>query len=246
MDLSVGQVLRRDDIVSLAEKFCEGLKIYNAPIFAFGSADDDLYEKYKSPGVIGAHFLSPKEWLPCAKTVVSFFLPYTEEIKAANRADNRWPSDEWLHGRYEGQILLTQLMQYLVQTLSDMGHESLAPSLEPKFKTGSDEIRFTSNWSERHIAYACGLGTFGLSKGLITRKGICGRFGSFLTSMDFEKDERDYSGVYDYCTMCGVCIHRCPVQAISKENGKNSQLCSDFLDIVREKTIRAMVAANAK
>lgn len=37
---------------------------------------------------------------------------------------------------------------------------------------GISEKTFGSNWSERHAAYVCGLGTFGLSKGLITDKGM--------------------------------------------------------------------------
>ena len=32
---------------------CAGMKIYESPIFAFGSADDSLYSKYKSDDIIG-------------------------------------------------------------------------------------------------------------------------------------------------------------------------------------------------
>ena len=35
-----------------------------------------------------------------------------------------------------------------------------------------------STWSERHVAYVSGLGTFGLSGGLITAKGQAVRLGS--------------------------------------------------------------------
>ena len=52
-----------------------GMKIFDTPIFAFGSTDDDLYQRYLSPDVIGNHFLPPQEWLPGAKTVISCFLP---------------------------------------------------------------------------------------------------------------------------------------------------------------------------
>jgi len=37
-----------------------------------------------------------------------------------------------------------------------------------------------SNWSQRHIAYAAGLGTFSLSDGFITPKGIAMRCGSVV------------------------------------------------------------------
>ncbi|HWQ73569.1 MAG TPA: epoxyqueuosine reductase, partial [Desulfitobacteriaceae bacterium] len=39
-----------------------GMKIFEAPIFAFGSADDEYFILLKEPSVIGKHFLLPKEW----------------------------------------------------------------------------------------------------------------------------------------------------------------------------------------
>lgn len=74
-----------------------------------------------------------------------------------------------------------------------------------------------SNWSERHIAFVAGLGTFGLSKSLITKRGCAGRYGSVITSLPFKSIRREYDGVYDYCSMCGECIARCPSGAITKE-----------------------------
>lgn len=247
--------MTRDDIITLAEKFicdssdnyisenvalsskCVGKKIYDAPIFAFGSPDDEIYIKYKSFSVIGSHFLNPAEWLSSTKTVISFFLPYTDAINQANAADSNYPADEWLHGRYEGQQLLSQLLEYLVKTMSEAGFKSIAPSNDQRYKTGNAEknIENTSNWSERHIAYACGLGTFGLSKGIITKKGMSGRFGSVLTELNLPKDSRGYSDVYEHCNMCGACIGRCPANAISIEHGKQSELCRDFLRNTWEK-----------
>ena len=245
----------KNDITILAEKFindspgnyitektalsprCVGLKIYEAPIFAFGSADDELYAKYKSFDIIGDHFLSPTEWMPNAKTVISLFLPYTDEIKTANSEDLRWPADEWLHGRYEGHNLLKQLLEYLVEVISESGFKSLSPSTDPRLKSGNKEknIKFTSNWSERHVAYACGLGTFGLSKGIITKKGMAGRLGSILTELNLPRDSRNYDDIYEYCSMCGVCIDHCPANAISFDKGKIHTHCSDFLGKTMEK-----------
>ena len=247
--------MNKNDVINLATEFinnasnnyiteeialnpkCVGMKIYDAPLFAFGSADDELYVKYKSSAVIGRHFLSPVEWLPSAKTVISFFLPYTDKIKTANSIDCRWPADEWLHGRYEGQNLLKQMLEYMIKIMLESGYKALAPSLDGRFKTVVDKENnnFTSNWSERHVAYACGLGTFGLSKGIITERGMCGRIGSILTELDLPKNGRNYDTVYEYCTMCGVCIGRCPSQAISFEDGNKLSLCSDFLNDVMEK-----------
>ncbi len=219
----------------------EGMKIFDKPIFSFGSADDELFTSFKQSSVIGAHFLSPKEWLPEAKTVISFFLPFTETVKKGNKKDVKWPAEEWLHGRYEGQMLLEKLCEYLISVLSDAGYKCIVPSLDERFWTNDGDekydIHFSSNWSERHAAFACGLGTFGLSAGLITRKGIAGRFGSIITDLFLPPDTREYNGVYEYCNMCGVCVKRCPVNAISVENGKDHFPCYLFIEETRKKFI---------
>jgi epoxyqueuosine reductase len=216
-----------------------GMRIYDAPIFAFGAADDKLFEDLKKPLAIGEHFMMPKEWLAAAKTVISFFLPFSEAVKKGNRRDMSWPSEEWLHGRIEGQAMMNKLCMHLKSELINAGYESLVPSMDERFWSNTDkpahEEKFTSNWSERHVAYVCGLGTFGLSKGLITKKGVAGRFGSIVTELYLPPDSRGYKDIYEYCSMCGKCIKNCPVNAISLENGKNHQLCLKFQDMTAEK-----------
>lgn len=211
-----------------------GLKIYDAPIFAFGPADDECFRLLKNPAAVGEHYMLPKEWLPSAKTVISFFLPFSEEVRKGNRKNMTWPSDEWLHGRIEGQMLLSRLCVHLKNLLNESGYLSIIPALDERFWTNTDspeyEKQFTSNWSERHTAFVCGLGTFGLSRGLITKKGLAGRFGSIITELYLAPDGRDYKEIYEYCSMCGKCAKNCPVGAISKETGKKHKPCSDFLE----------------
>ena len=207
-----------------------GMRIFDQPIFAFGCPDDEIFIKFKSPEIIGEHHLTPGQLLPGAKTVISFFLPFTERIKAANSKNFDWPADEWLHGRIEGQLFVKELLVQLQKLLTVAGYESLVPLLDHRFISYSNEGTYSSNWSERHIAFACGLGTFGLSKGLITEKGTCGRFGSVLTALDLPKDGRRYQDPYEYCSMCGECASKCPAGAISLEDGKDHELCSIFLD----------------
>ena len=94
-----------------------GTKIYEDPLFAFGAADDEYYSLFKSPEGIGNHFLKLEEWLPSAKTVISFFLPFSEHVKTSNCADKVWPSNEWLHARIEGQNFLCKIAYYLQDEL---------------------------------------------------------------------------------------------------------------------------------
>jgi epoxyqueuosine reductase QueG len=89
-----------------------------------------------------------------------------------------------------------------------------------------------SNWSERHAAYAAGLGTFSLNDGLITIAGIAHRCGSVVTDLILPVEPRPYAGVRDWCLYhargsCGACIHRCPVGAISAA-GHDKLSCRDY------------------
>lgn len=224
--------------IAISEKVV-GTKIFDAPIFAFGAADDEYFQSLKDPSVIGKHFLLPKEWLPQANTVISFFLPFSQALKKSNSQDMSWPSDEWLHGRIEGQVLITKLCQYLQEELQNAGYNSIVPCSDERFwaRTGkkpdvthSDEapLLYTSNWSERHVALVCGLGTFGLAKGLITKKGSAGRLGSVVTELYLSPDQRECKDIYEYCSKCGTCVKNCPVDAISLENGKIHEICSVF------------------
>ena len=219
-----------------------GMKIYDEPLFGYAASDDPYFAGLKKPGIIGGHFMAPAEWLAAAKTVVSLFLPFTSVVRSSNSQNMAWPSDEWLHARIEGQVLQDKICLYAIELLEKETFSALAPMLDSRFKSGNplepDKTKqeaYSSNWSERHAAYAAGLGTFGLSKGLITRKGVAGRFISVITAAHFEPVKRSYTGIYDYCISCGACVRNCPVLAISKEKGKMHPPCSKFLDSTREK-----------
>ncbi len=87
---------------------------------------------------------------------------------------------------------------------------------------------YNSNWSERHVAFVCGLGTFGLSTNLITEKGSSGRFMSVVTDWESDRyDVRPYTDYMEYCNRCGKCTTCCPGGAITPE-GKNKKTCHTF------------------
>ena len=219
-----------------------GMRIFDEPLFGYASAEDPYFEEVKKPGIIGPHFLAPAEWLPGAKTVIAVFLPFTEQVRSANRQDMAWPADEWLHARIEGQAFQDSICRFAIEFLKKEGFSGLAPMLDPRMGRGTspftdrtEQNYYTSNWSERHVAYAAGLGTFGLSRGLISRKGIAGRYMSVITDAFFEPDIRPYTGIYDYCINCGACVLNCPAGAISMGKGKMHYPCSEFLDSTKAK-----------
>ena len=219
-----------------------GMRIFDNPLVGYASAEDTYFDEAKKPGIIGAHFMTPAEWLPGAKTIISLFLPFTGQVRIANRQNPGWPADEWLHARIEGQVFQNKICRYAKDLLEKEGIPVLVPMIDSRFSSKSpltdnktEQNYYTSNWSERHAAYAAGLGTFGLSKGLITRKGTAGRYLSVITAAYFVPDKRPYTGIYDYCINCGACVRNCPVGAITKEKGKIHYLCSEFLNTVKVK-----------
>jgi len=216
-----------------------GMKIFDEPLCGIGAADDALFAEYKKPGIIGPWHMTPAEWLPGAQSVVSLFFPFSEEVRRSNRAYKDRPSDPWLHGRIEGQVFLRSFIDTLRERLISRGIAACTPMTDSRFADAqgiasiigytSDEPLYTSNWSERHAAYVCGLGTFGLSKGLITEKCMAGRFTSIILDLPLPPDTRDYTGVYDYCIRCGACARRCAANAISLETGKDHTACRKWV-----------------
>lgn len=98
-----------------------GMRIFDEPLFGYASAADPYFAEAKKPGVIGAHFMGPAEWLPEAKTVISLFLPFTEQVRAANRGNPARPADEWLHARVEGQAFQDLICRYAQDLLGREG-----------------------------------------------------------------------------------------------------------------------------
>ena len=219
-----------------------GMRIFDDPVFGYASADDPYFAEARKPEIIGPHFVTPDEWLSGAKTVIAIFFPFTARIREANRQDIAWPADESLQGRIEGQAFQNSFCRFAEEFLKSEGFSTLVPGTDSRFsnvspytKDKTEQNYYTSNWSERHAAYAAGLGTFGLSKGLITRKGVAGRFSSIITCLTLEPDRRPCTGIYDYCTNCGSCARNCPVGAISVEKGKLHYPCSEFLNSTKAK-----------
>ncbi len=216
-----------------------GMKIFDEPLCGIGAADDALFAEYKKPGIIGPWFKTPEEWLPGAKTVVALFFPFSKEVRHSNRMYADRPSDPWLHGRIEGQIFLRGFIDSLREALTARGIAACTPMTDARFADAqgsnsidgyeSTEEMYTSNWSERHAAYVCGLGTFGLHKSLITEKGTAGRFTSVIIDAPLTPDTRDYTGIYDYCIRCGECARRCAGHAITPETGKDHSACRKWV-----------------
>ena len=212
-----------------------GYRLYQRPIFSIGRADDPKFKELLKPEVVGAHFRLPEYWLSGAKTIISFFSPTSEEVKRANRQDREKVALPWLMARVEGQEYQKALAGYLAGEMNKAGIRTAVPLTDERFFMRASKFEeelpvppFSCNWSERLVAYICGLGTFGMAYNIITKKGTSGRFFSLITDWDVETDERPYTGIYDYCNQCGACIKRCPGDVIQRTH-KDVRGCGDYM-----------------
>lgn len=169
---------------------------FDSPLTGFAAFSDPLFSSYKE--IIGTFHLTPAELFAgefgetlSAGTVISWILPITEAVRRSNRYNGDYPSKEWSQTRNFGELVNADLRRHLVVWLRQQGYRAVAPQLSSQWQELAETRKGrASTWSERHAAYAAGLGTFSLNDGLITAKGIAHRCGSVITDLVMEPSER--------------------------------------------------------
>jgi epoxyqueuosine reductase len=213
-------------------------KAFDDVLVGFSSGADPLFEAYKD--LVGVFHWTPVEIFaltfpdtpvrPDDLTVVSWVLPQRKATKADNRKETFYPSRRWIHARFPGEEFNNRLREHVVEELGRNRIKAVAPVLSPQWSMEkSPKYGFASKWSERHAAYAAGLGTFGLCDGLITPKGKAHRVGSVVANLAVPVTGRPYDDHHAYCLFyydgsCKGCRKRCPVGAITEE-GHNKEKC---------------------
>jgi len=219
----------------------DGIRAIDGPLVGFADGHDSIFDRFKV--VVSPKHRSPVDaWLetfpdeqpPAELSVIAFVLPFSEAVRASNRDHQKGPSIEWVKGKAYCEVMLKEVGDGLVSFLKEKGHRAIVPARSPAFEMGLDaQGGPASNWSERHQCYAAGLGTFGLSKGLITEKGVAMRCGSIVADVALPPASRPDSHTA-YCKFleageCGECIERCPAGAITPD-GKDNRVCRAYLN----------------
>ena len=220
---------------------------FDIPSVGFSRGDDPLYAFYKDH-IDPDFYRLPSEWLkaiyghefdPARVSVISWFLPQTDDTKEKSRKTTDCPPMEWTMNRVHGEECNRQLAKALEQHLIELGYEAVAPMCSDQFSWGdSEKFVKMSNWSERHTAHISGLGTFGLCDGLISKRGKAGSYGSVIVYAPLEATERTYTTYNEYCMAkngCTACIKRCPAGAITLEGGHDKRKCMQYHSEVIEK-----------
>jgi epoxyqueuosine reductase len=226
-----------------------GEPIWDEPLVGFADGDDPLFKEYKT--VVGDFHVTPREALNTYVesagigkkemsriSVISWILPATEKSRLSMRNESTYCSLRWNHVRWEGQDFNYRLARYLVALIEGMGHLAVAPDLSKWFEVLRLPNGPASRWSQRHIAYAAGLGTFSLNDGFITPKGMAVRAGSVVCDLALPASHKPYRNHLANCLFynrgaCGKCIKRCPAQAIS-EKGHDKIKCQAYLNGMKE------------
>jgi len=232
-----------DDLTHNALEPGSVLKAFSKPLVGFASGDDELFHFIKYD--IGPNFYwkpedafataFPDERVaPDELSVIAWILPQTEQTRLAHRKAVDKPSIEWSKARHYGEKVNENLRRYVVDLFLRSGYQACAPVLLPQWaRAESNKYGFASSWSERHTAHVCGLGTFGVSDGLITPAGKAIRVGSVIVRKKYTPTPRTYQHHNEWCLYhstgkCLVCMRRCPTQAIS-ESGHDKVRCKEFI-----------------
>jgi len=183
----------------------DGIKSrWKTPLVGFASTMDPMFDMLKEVAV--PEHLHPRDILADCKTLIAYFLPFQDWIPESNIGKLE-SSEEWARAYVETNILIGEINDFLIGWLTGMGHETkkLNPSLNMDYEN------LVSVWSNRHVAYVAGLGTFGMNNMLITENGCCGRLGNVVTSLELEADKRTgkENCLYKYDGSCTACIDNC-------------------------------------
>jgi epoxyqueuosine reductase QueG len=219
-------------------------KAWDKPHLAIAAGDDPFFPRIKE--MIGPFLWTPAEAFalafpaletsPSALRVISYALPQTLATRTDQRHEKTLPAERWARSRFYGEQFNCELRQHLAATLTAAGFPAVAPERLPGFDyRRSKRYGLASNWSERHTAFVAGLGTFGLSDGLITRWGKAVRFGSVVARIDLPVTPRPYGDDHHaWCLWyakgtCGACAPRCPAGAISTAGGHDKPACYKYI-----------------
>ena len=235
----------------LPEKF-GGESIFSSPIIGVARGDDQIFENYKE--IIGFEHLTPLElWiaegfekLPSSNLrVISIVFPFSNKIRKESMNVIKYsqvilPAEIYCVGRNYANDFKKETCRQLIEFFKIKDYKAVAGMLSDSFSIMMKK-KFYSTWSERHIAFAAGLGTFSLHEGLITEIGCNIRLTSVVTDAPLEITHRKSENPYANCLYysrgtCRKCEERCPANAIDK-NGHNKIKCGEYGKRIERKMI---------
>lgn len=218
-------------LISTAVSEWQRPELFRQPLVGFSAADDPSYEQLKE--IVGPWHLRPQDILPQAKTIVSFFIPFSEQVILSNRGQDR-PSRTWAESYVEANKLINHISEEIISFLQNQGIGAVTIKATHTYA----ESTLQASWSHRSAAYIAGLGKFGVNRMLITPVGCAGRYGSVIIEQEIAPDTRP---VKEYCIYyqdgsCLDCIAVCPVNALGVDSFEKFTCHARLLENAQEFT----------
>ncbi len=184
--------------------------------------------------VVSNHY-QPEDFLEGAKSVVCFFLPFKAWVAKTNIKEEA-ASKTWADAYMTTNRLAIELGEDLLEFFKERGYRAAYPYEATIFPKENPRSR----WSQRHLAYYAGLGSFGINNLLISSKGSLGRYFSIITDMEVEGAELSAEHcLYKQDGSCTICVDACSFGALNLE-GFDRHRCLEQLGI-NEKLVGAGV-----
>jgi epoxyqueuosine reductase len=232
--------------------------IFEEPIVVFGRGDNPLFQDLKT--IIGEFHLTPREvmekhikakrWRYGVKSslenlsVISWALPIAEKTRLVESKAPFGGSTRYNHTRWMGVPFAQHMASYIAVLLEVLGQNAVAPCFSSFFEIKEMPGGWrVANWSERHIAYACGMGTFGLNGLMITPKGCAVYLFSVVCDANLTPTPHTYPSHVANCLFyqdgsCRQCQERCIATAIS-EQGRSNVACARNLRLEQAEKLKS-------
>lgn len=201
-----------EEIISNKLNELNRLDLYRKPLVSFSSANDKRYEELKE--IIGEWHLTPSELLSDAKSVISYFIPFTKNVaKAPTKMKDASPL--WGEAYQEINKYFNVINEAVSDYLTNLGYSAM--TIKPTHTYNPKDMKCL--WSHRSTAVIAGLGDFGANRLVITEKGSGGRFCTVITSAVLKTDKMPLENkcLHIKNGTCGLCFKICPVKALSLE-----------------------------
>jgi epoxyqueuosine reductase QueG len=248
VQLFLDELFASNALNRLPEQYGGG-RIFDTPIFGVAKGDDPIFVKYKE--VVGPKHLTPAEmWLQSGLPhdqqiagrlrTVSIIFPYVDRIREESKTARRMPAEIYSVGRNFANAFMDDVLEKTITFFQKKGFQATSGMRSPAFQiiVNEDPLGIYSTWSERHMAFAAGLGTFSLHEGFISEIGCNIRIASVITdaplAVTARKSDEPYANCLYYANgKCKKCAERCPGDAIS-EGGHDKLKCYLYGQIVQE------------